>query len=264
VVIASVALGCAAPSRHLTNRQVEDPIVHPRGLASVAASGTYTSASIARDATALDLVIRYGITDRLELRNLSLGYAFLDDAPSPDGRKRDPLALMLRAGVEGFGWSSIDGAILIPTLVLAARKHLGTRLYLWGDLGWTAWWASSPGQRPYPYNAWLWPGGNSSRVVASAGGLVQLVDRVALSLGGHADQLRACVFTSCDVTSRALMGFAGVWFRPLRWMDVSVFGTLGHRQRVAPPVVPAPADPADVPPDTVTWQAVSLTLAFRW
>lgn len=264
VVTLGAALGCAAPSRYFTNRQVEDPIVHPRGLASMTTTGSYTSASIGRDSTGLDLAIRYGITDRLEIRNASLGFAFLDDAPSPDGRKRGPMALALRAGVEGFGYSSIEGTILIPALSLEARKHLGSRLYLWSELGWRAWWASSPARRSYPYDSWLWPTGESSRLVLAAGGVVQVAERVSLSLGGRADQLRGCFFPSCDLTSRAFMVFAGASVRPWRWMDVSLFGTLGSRHRVATVPVAAPGEPVFVPPDTVTWQAVSLTFAFRW
>lgn len=245
-------------------RQVEDPIVHPRGLASMTTSASYSDASLGRSSTTVDLSIRYGITDRLEIENLSLRFAFLDDAPAPEGRKRGPFALAARAGIEGLGFSSIDGTIVLPALSLEARKHLGTRLYLWSSLAWRAWWASSAAPRSYPYDGWLWPTGNSSRLVLSAGGVVQAVDRVSLVLGGRADQLRGCVFPSCDLTSRALTIFAGVSVRPWRWMDVAVFGTLGQRDRVAPAVVAAPGDPVFVPPDTVTWQSVSLTLAFRW
>jgi hypothetical protein len=263
-------LGCTAPTRHLTVRQVEDPIVHPRGLASFSMSGGVMpfASNNTRDSAWLNATFRYGFTDRLELNNATLRYAFLDDAPAPagapDGRRHGPLALAAQAGLRGFGVSSIEGLIILPMLSLEARKHLGSRVYLWSELSWSAWWASSARARAYPYNEGLWPTGSSSRAVLSLGGVVQLVDRVALSLGGHADQLRGCVFPSCDVTSRALIGFTGIWIRPLRWMDVSVFGTVGRRDRVAPPVVPAPGEPLDLPPNRITWLSVSMALTFRW
>lgn len=243
--------------------------MHPRGLASAAVGGGYTRASFSRDSTWIDFVLRYGITDRLELRNLSLRYAFLDDAPAPpgaapDGRKRGPLALAMLAGVEGFGYSSFDGWIVIPTVGVEARRHLGRHVYLWSELAWTGWWASSIESRPDQYTSGLWPTGARSRAVVSVGGVVQVVERVSLSLGGRADQLRGCVLPTCDVASTGVSGFAGASFRPWRWMDVAVSGTMGRRDRRDVVVAVPPTGPVAVPPDWVSWKVVALSLTFRW
>jgi hypothetical protein len=269
VVVVGIALGCAAPSRHLTNRQVEDPIVHPRGLASVTGGVAYTHASYSGRSLWPSAVLRYGITDRLELQDVSLRYAFLDDAPPvqdgrPDGRRRGPLAVAARAGFDALGYSSLDGFLLQSVASVEARKHLGSRAYVWTDLSWTAWWTSSQRLRPGLYTTNLWPAGNWSQTAVSLGGVIQLVERVALSLGGGAHQLRACVVPSCDLASVGVVAFAGVSVRARQWMDVSLFGSVGGRERrfLLPP--PPPDAPVTPPPDSVTWQTVALVLAFRW
>src|SRR6478752_4888286 len=101
VVLAAITVAaCAAPSRRLTTRIVEDPITLPRRMAS----GSINVTAIHHEPTDAQEVrilpeLRYGITDRLEWADLlGLRYAFLDDRPT-DGRAPMPLSLALRAGL---------------------------------------------------------------------------------------------------------------------------------------------------------------------
>src|SRR6185436_2543213 len=85
---------CAAPSRQLTPRIVEDPITLPRRMASASLAVTAVHFE-PTDAYGFPGTpgFRFGITDHLEWVDLlGLRYAFLDDRPA-DGRARMPISL---------------------------------------------------------------------------------------------------------------------------------------------------------------------------
>lgn len=247
-------------------------MVYPRGLASATAVvGVTRFRPSDRTVWEVTPAIRWGLTDRLELANLSLRYAFLDDAPAaeggrPDGRRRGPLSLALQGGVEGIGWSSTEAFIVIPAVALAARKRLGSRAYLWARLDWSGIWISEP--RPYfsrAYTDTLWPPGRSSRFAIEGGAVVQVVDHFALEAGVGGHQIHACFAPSCGWASRGVSAFVVPHFRPWRWMDVSVNGTYGTRERSGILVVPNP-DPSQTPMPLrrISWLALSAALTLRW
>src|SRR5262245_66427597 len=97
-VVAALA-ACAAPSRRLTPRVVEDPIVLPKRLASVSMQIGYTHYE-PTNAGGERIVpgFRVGLTDRLEVAGLGLRFAILDDRPA-DGRTPMPFSLAMHAGV---------------------------------------------------------------------------------------------------------------------------------------------------------------------
>jgi hypothetical protein len=265
-------LGCATPSRHLTTRVVEDPLVLPRGLfaASVPVSATKYSTRDDLHWT-WNLTYRYGITDRLELSNFALRYAFLDDAPAytdgaPDGRRRGPLSLSVRGGVEGIGYSSIEGLIVLPTLSLFARKHIGGRAFIWASAGADAGWTTSSATLfPDRYSSSLWPRRPYSRVAVSVGGVIQVVDRVALGAGGGVNQIHACAVFDCGWAARGASGFAGPTVRPWRWLELRLSGEVGARERSAvDPVIDPSTMMFTLPPDHVWWWSVTGSATFYW
>ena len=145
VLAAITVASCAAPSRKLTTRIVEDPITLPKRMASASINVT----AIHYEPTDTQGVLttpgfRFGITDHLEWVDvLGLRYAFLDDRPA-DGRAPMPLSLALRAGLLGIGYSSAEGMIVLPTVSLDALKHVGDRWALSLSLDWTAQWVARP------------------------------------------------------------------------------------------------------------------------
>src|SRR3954470_21535756 len=144
---------CAAPSRKLTTRIVEDPITLPKRMASASINVTaihYEPTDAQGILTTPGL--RLGITDRLEWADLlSLRYAFLDDRPI-DGRAPMPLSLALRAGLFGIGYSSLEGLFLVPIVSLDALKHVSDRWALSLSVDWTAQWVSRPFSWTPAYN----------------------------------------------------------------------------------------------------------------
>jgi hypothetical protein len=273
VALSSVLLGCAAPSRPLTTRLVDDPVVLPRRLFAATVQATTTKYST-RDELgwAFPFTFRYGITDRLELNGLALRYALLDDAPAPadgapDGRRHGRLSLAVRGGVDAIGYSSIEGLIALPTLSLLARRHLGARAYLWASAEADAAWATSPSTLFQDrYSRALWPRWPNSRVELAAGGVLQVADRVALGAGGAVDQIHACAVFDCGWAARGLRGFGGPIVRPWRWLELRVSGELGGRERSA--VEPVSGDPSAPigprPPDHVWWWGAAGAVTFYW
>jgi hypothetical protein len=272
VVLSAFLLGCATPSRRLTTRVVDDPMVLPRGLFGLTVHAAATKYSLRDDLFwTWPLRFRYGITDRLELSDLGLRYAFLDDAPAyadgaPDGRRHGPLSLSVRAGVDGIGFSSFQGFIVLPTLSVLARKHLGGRAYVWADVGADGAWTTEPGIFPRRYSASLWPTWPNSRVALSAGGIVQVVDRVALGVSGGVDQIHGCAVFDCAWAARGAWGSAGPIVRPWRWLNLSLYGELGGRERsaVEPDMIDPSAPIATLPPDHVWWWSLGATATFYW
>jgi hypothetical protein len=214
--------------------------------------------------------IRYGITDHLEWADLlGLRYAFLDDRPA-DGRAPMPLSLALRAGLRGFGWSSLDGMIVQPIVSLDVLKHVADRWALSLGADWVAQWVEHPsGIFPYTpgYSGSLayWSR-DWSTIALRAEVMRQLTPRFALGVVPTVAQSTDCVDPTCDWKSRsgsvALM--AGV--RPLSWLTVRLAPAAGVRNR---PNLPLPTTypdgtPIMIPPLTVTWVSVTGWLDFYW
>jgi hypothetical protein len=265
LLVAIVAFGCAAPSRQLTTRAVEDPLVLPRGLASVSLGATVERVEPAGTTSLFfEPYVAYGLTDRLELNGLGLRYAFLDDAPAPASRA--PFGLALRAGINSFGFSSTDGFVLEPALSLDARKHLGNRFLLWGDAGWKAVWSTESRARATAYNSDLSPNtSHASILLVNVGGLVQLVDHLTLSAGVGANDSFACTVPTCDSAARTLGASLGPTLRPRPWLSLSLGAYAGVRwRRDLPILVNADGDLPTQPPRRVTWLGVSGDVAFFW
>jgi hypothetical protein len=259
---------CAAPSRKLTTRIVEDPITLPKRMASVS---TNVTASHYEPTNAQRVLVtpgfRFGITDHLEWADLlGLRYAVLDDRPA-DGRAPMPLSLALRAGVFGIGFSSTEGTIVLPTVSLDALKHVSDRWALSLSADWTAQWVSNPfGWTPAYNDALFYSSRRFSFLTLSAAVTRQLSDRVALGVGPSVDQSTACVSPLCDWKSRSARVSVFVGVRPLWWLTVVVAPAVGVRER--PDVALPPTDPDGTPiiirPLSVTWVSLTGWLAFYW
>lgn len=209
----------------------------------------------------------YGITDRLELNQLSLRYALFDDAPPPaldaPPRPRDRLTLVLQAGFFGFGFSSTDGLLLLPVVSGLAGKHLGQRAYVWTQLGWTAFWTSD-GPNASSYSAYLYPRqGDGSSVYISSGLDLQVVNRLVWSVSAGASQLRACAFPVCDWAARGGSASTGPTFRPWHWLTLRLGVHAGVRARSNALIAASPDAPLP-PPADVTWYGGTVAVSFFW
>jgi hypothetical protein len=259
---------CAAPSRKLTTRIVEDPITLPKRMASASINVT----AIHYEPTDTQGVLttpglRFGITDHLEWVDvLGLRYAFLDDRPA-DGRAPTPLSLALRAGLFGIGYSSAEGMIVLPTVSLDALKHVGDRWSLSLSLDWTAQWVARPFGWTLRYNdALFYSARRFSFLTLSAAVTRQLSDRVALGVGSSVDQNTDCVSPFCDWKSRSAGVSVFVGVRPLWWMTVVVAPAVGVRERpdIALPTTYPDGTPITIQPLSVTWMSLTGRLAFYW
>jgi hypothetical protein len=262
-----VAAGCAAPSRRLSPRQVEDPVVLPRRMASASIGGYathYWPTGLDRADVTIP-AIRLGITDRLEWTNvLSLTYAFLDDSPggpSPGA----PLSVALRAGFNGIGYSSIEGMIVQPLASIELQKHVADRWRFWMHVGWQASWASRSPPQIFSDGRTLTIGTrDSSQIGASVGVIRQLVDRLALGASVSVGQVQRCVDPFCDWVTRGVAGSLTLSFRVKHWLTLSVSPSAGVRGR--PAVIPpqSPELPVEVTPQRVTWISGLGLATFYW
>jgi hypothetical protein len=267
--IAVAIASCAAPSRQLTTRIVEDPITLPRRMASASLSVT----GIHYEPTNTQGVfgtpgLRFGITDHLEWVDLlGLRYAFLDDRPV-DGRAPMPFSLALRAGAFGIGYSSTEGMIVLPVVSLEALKHVGDRwaLSLWSE--WRAQWvAHAAGWFTPTFNdALFYSARRFSFLSLGASATRQLSDRVALGIAPSVERATSCVSPTCDWKWRSASVSVFLGVRPLSWLTVHVAPQVGVRERAD---IPQPATypdgtPVPIRPLSVTWVALTGTLAFYW
>ena len=268
VLAAITVASCAAPSRKLTTRIVEDPITLPKRMASASINVT----AIHYEPTDTQGVLttpglRFGITDHLEWVDvLGLRYAFLDDRPA-DGRAPMPLSLALRAGVLGIGYSSAEGMIVLPTMSLDALKHVGDRWSLSLSLDWTAQWVARPFGWTLRYNdALFYSARRFSFLTLSAAVTRQLSDRVALGVGSSVDQYTDCVSPFCDWKSRSAGVSVFVGVRPLWWLTMVVAPAVGVRERpdIALPTTFPDGTPITIQPLSVTWVSLTGRLAFYW
>jgi hypothetical protein len=269
VVLAAITVAaCAAPSRRLTTRIVEDPITLPRRMAS----GSVNVTAIHHEPTDAQEVrilpgLRYGITDRLEWADLlGLRYAFLDDRPT-DGRAPMPLSLALRAGLFGIGYSSAEGMIVVPAVSLDALEHVRDRWALSLSVDWTAQWVARPvGWTPAYNDALVYSSRRFSFVMLSGAVTRQLSDRVAVGIGPSLDQATDCVSPFCDWKSRSARVSVFVGVRPLWWFTVLIAPAVGVRWRpaIALPATPPDGTPITVEPMSVTWVSLTGRLVFYW
>ena len=259
---------CAAPSRKLTTRIVEDPITLPKRMASASINVT----AIHYEPTDTQGVLttpgfRFGITDHLEWVDLlGLRYAFLDDRPA-DGRAPMPLSLALRAGLFGIGYSSAEGMIVLPTVSLDALKHVGDRWALSLSVDWTAQWVSRPfGWTPAYNDALFYSARRFSFLTLSAAVTRQLSDRVALGIGPSVDQATDCVspVLRLEVAQRRRLRVRRR--APAVVADVVVAPAVGVRERpdIALPTTYPDGTPITIQPLSVTWVSLTGRLAFYW
>ena len=262
-----MAAGCAAPSRWLTPRQVDDPITLPRKLASeslLVAPARYWPTE-KTDVTPLH-GFGYGITDRLEWNLFSFRYALLDDAPVGT-TPTSPLSLAVGGGLEGLGYTSTDGTILMPTAHLRVMKHVAARWRFEAGTQWIGLWASG-GSETVRYNLGTlrqlsYPG---AMVSVDAVAMRQLVDRLALAIRLYASQVHGCVDLFLRLDHQRRRG------RRCRSRTAPGVGSrsrslprIGTRRR--PASFTPPSGPDGMPlalPRTVTWLSIGVSAAYYW
>lgn len=274
ILIVASGLACGTPSRRLTTRAVDDPEVLPRRLLSLRAGWSVahvTPSSHWKPWTQGDVVGKwqYGITDRLQLEDVALRYAFLDDAPSgsPSGGRPDRLSLSALAGFRGIGVGSLTGFIAVPVLGVRTSKHLGSRVLLRGSLDWLGTWQAKLWDGSGEYFRDLTPySGRTSHLDLSATVLVQLVDHLAVVGGSHIGQRHACTIPDCAWASREWSIHLGPDFRPWHWLSLSARADMGSRYRPDRPDMPTVRPDLPVPqrPSHVSWWTLSGWADFTW
>jgi hypothetical protein len=137
---------CGAPSRQLPRRIVDDPVTPPKGMLQVhALAGVRVDPGAARSrGYILPGTIRYGITDRLAVENLTLRYALLDDAPAAyastgAAAARAPLSLSVWGGLSGVGWQRGAGFGFAPGAGAALGRRVHRRLRVRASGAWAEW-----------------------------------------------------------------------------------------------------------------------------
>jgi hypothetical protein len=268
-MLAVAALGaCAAPSRRLSPRVVNDPIVLPRRMASVSLGAQKTW--YPRDGTSafgITPTFAVGLTDRLEYQGLvGVGYAILDDAPGSP-RAPSPLSLAVEAGILGVGYSSSQGLIVDPVVGIRVQKHVADRWNLSLLTAWYAAWYERPAApSPNPSLSALAFGRNRSEVDISVHVTRQLGERFALALGATPYQVQDCLAPFCSWTIRGVGGSLILWFRPADWITLGLGPNGGVRYR--PPMLPEPTDPSEpvvsTPPRSVPWLGVFGSVVYYW
>ena len=262
--------GCGTPSRRLSTRIVDDPMVLPRRMLSMSAGAELGQHPRPHFYSSPRLQVDYGLTDRLELKNLlSLRWAVLDDAPAtaPQQRPRDRLSLAVRGGVEGFGVSSTSGFIVVPVASVEVAKHLGENTRLAASVTWTAEWTESPGQWNWigSYRDDLRPGGSRwAGLEVDTSVLRQLSARVALNVGVGVHQLHGCTFATCSWAARGGSAWLEPSFRPVHWLTLSLAVFAGGRYRPAHQPPANPDAPVAVLPPTISWIGAAADAGFNW
>ena len=269
-LLAAVGLAaCAAPSSRLPPRVVEDPIVLPRRMASVALRGFaahYEPTDVRRNN--LLLGFRYAFTDRLEWVDLlSVRYALLDDRPM-EGRPARPISLAVRAGATGMGYSSLNGFIIFPVVSIEALKHIADRWAIQLTVHWSALWQQgSTTFLPSPYTATLGFTGNAASSLTFRGGATrQLAERVALGASASLTQTTGCLSPTCDWVSRGGVATLTVSVRPWHWLTLAAGPFVGYRYRPDGPLVSPgnPTAPVVIPLRRVEWVGVEGFVTFYW
>jgi hypothetical protein len=270
LLAAITMVACAAPSRRLTPRVVEDPIVLPRRMASVGLRGFaahYEPTDVRRNN--LLLGFRYAFTDRLEWVDLlSLRYALLDDRPM-DGRPARPISLAVRAGATGIGYSSFNGLIVLPVASVDALRHIADRWALELSVHWLAMWQqrnTSVFPSP-PYTSTLGYAGNTASSLTFRGRATrQLAERVALGASASVTQTAGCLSPTCAWVSRGGVAALTVSVRPWHWLTLAAGPYVGYRYRSDGALVPPanPTAPVVIPLRRVEWVGLEAFVTFYW
>lgn len=268
--LAAVGLAaCAPPSRWLTPRVVEDPIVLPKRMASVSTRIRYVHYEPTNvGGTFGQGALRIGLTNRLEWNGLiGLRFAILDNRPA-DGRAPMPFSLAVHAGVVGIGYSSVEGMIVQPVASISTLKHVGDRWALSLGLDWGATWVQSQFFRFTPaYSGSLGYSGRIGSTFTLDGAVTrQLSERIALGVSPAVSQTNDCIDPTCGWVSQSASGAVFVSVRPWAWLTVSAGPDIGvrHRPNVLLPVAYPDGTLISIPPARVTWFAFSGTAAFYW
>jgi len=271
IMAALAAVGvasCAAPVRRLTTRVVDDRIVVPKRMVSIAVDGHYFHYK-PTDARGASFIggFRFGITDRLELDGVfSLRYAILDDRPV-DGRTPMPLSLSVQAGTYGIGYSSMEGMFLLPVAAVDALKHVGDRWTLSLRASWNAQYVATPFNWTPAYNDSLHYWSRRFSVVGIDGSATrQLDDHVAVGFGAGVDQFNDCVSPTCGWVSQGAGASIRVIVRPWHWVTFSGGSSAGirHRPDALLPTRYPNGDNITTQPLTVEWMSLNAGVAFYW
>jgi hypothetical protein len=268
--LAAVALAaCAPPSRRLTPRVVEDPIVLPKRMASVSTEISFRHYEPTDAQGTIGVPgLRFGLTNRLEWADLGLRFAILDDRPA-DGRTPMPFSLAVRAGLIGIGWSSAEGWIVLPVASLTALKHVADRWALSLAAGWSAQWVEQTsffGITPAYSRTLTYSGRRRSTITLSGAVTRQLSERIALGIAPAVAQSNDCVDPTCGWVSQSASGSLFVSARPWDWLTLSLGPAVGvrHRPDAALPTTFPSGMPIYIPPTRVTWFEVAGSAAFYW
>ncbi|HVR63664.1 MAG TPA: hypothetical protein VMU50_17305 [Polyangia bacterium] len=258
---------CATPSRQLSTRAVDDPIVLPARMTSVSVTSSAWQYQSSADGPSYNVLpaLRWGLTNRLEWDVTSFGYAFLDDAPSSPGGQA-PLSLAAHAGSSGVAASSTDGLVLFPTASVDLIKHLDPRWLLSGGMAWDARWSRTPVIATDGVNARLEPTGSRwADLSAYISVLRQLNGNLALGASFSADEYTDCLSPLCEQLSRGVGASLRLVYRPLPWLSFALVPRAGLRARPSALRMPvAPADPVDMPPETASWFGCRAAVAFYY
>jgi len=211
---------------------------------------------------------RFGLTNRLELLDLGLRFAILDDRPA-DGRMPMPFSLAVHAGLRGIGYSSAEGMIVLPVASLTVLKHVADRWALSLGAGWSAQWvqrASFFTITPAYGRTLSYSGRRGSTIRLSGTVTRQLSERIAVGISPTVAQTNDCVDPTCGWVSQSASGSVFVSARPWDWLTVSLGPAVGVRHRpdaVLPTTYPN-GMPIYIPPTRVTWFELSGSAVFYW
>ena len=141
-----------------------------------------------------------------------------------DGRPARPISLAVRAGVAGFGYSSINGFILLPVASVETLKRIADRWALELSVNWTAQWVQRttslfPSRQHHPPRLRLL--GNASSWMFRGGATRQLAERVALGASASVTQTAACLSPTCDWVWRGAAAGLTVSVRPWHWVTLA-------------------------------------------
>jgi hypothetical protein len=276
---ALAAGACGTPSRRLSTRAVDDPIVLPRRMIAVSLDG-----SLAQDRPERKLAgavlpgIDYGLTDRLELADvLSLRYAVLDDAPRlPERIVADPfrhrprLSLTVRAGTRAIAFSSVEGLIVAPLMEVVALEHLGDDSTVSVMVGWFAQWVSRPAtlfSQGAAYDERLWStASRQSELHLDVSTVRQLGDHLSAWLRAGLHEGHAGIAPWDPWGSRGGSFDLGAAVRPWPWLTLRAGLFAGARGRPPGAIVTAyPGQPLPRQlPASVSWLGASGGVVLRW
>jgi hypothetical protein len=261
-------LGCGTPSRRLSTRIVDDPMVLPGRMLSMGLQGEVSQRPDPVGQWYLLPSINYGLTDRLQLADLlSLRWAILDDAPLPPEvtRRRHRLSLAVRAGTQGIGSSATEGFLILPLVATEVAKHLGaqTRLSLTGI--WSGQWVAYSRGWEEAYREDLSPAGSRHSTIELRGrALRQLGNHVALAVGAGVHQMHGCTLPSCGWAARGAQVSLEPMVRPWPWLTLTLELFASTRYRQPGQALQSPDQPLPSLTHAVSWLGGGGTLLFYW